>query len=97
SAWHPEVLTCSATEKVGVAEVYKMIEKFYNHQLTNGFFEKRRQTQNLLAFQRLLQEALYKRLLNQEGLKNAIEQSEEEVKIGKLSPYSAVLQLSKFL
>jgi LAO/AO transport system kinase len=93
SGWHPEVHTCSSTEMKGIEEVQKMIDKFYHHQINNGFFESRRQEQNLLAFQRLLHEALFKRLLHQQGLQQTVTQLEEEVKMGKLNPYSAVRKL----
>lgn len=96
SGWHPEVHICSSTENVGIQEVQQMIDKFYHHQTTNGFFDMRRQDQNLLAFQRLLHEALYKQLLHQDGLKHAVAQLEDEVKKGLVNPYSAVQKLKAF-
>jgi LAO/AO transport system kinase len=56
SGWIPKVLTCSSTENIGIDKVYELIENYKNQSITNGFFMKKRQHQQLL---------LYKELLNQ--------------------------------
>lgn len=93
SGWHPEVGICSSLDGSGIEAVAAMIEKFHQHQVSNGYFGKRRQEQNLSAFQRMLQEALYKKILRKEGLNTHIRSLEEAVIAEKTNPYSAVMEI----
>lgn len=90
SGWIPEVKVCSAYENKGVPEVWSMIEKYREHQLAKGFFVRNRISQNVMAFQRLLQEQLRNLLLGKPGLKEKIEVLEQQIEAGLISPYSAV-------
>lgn len=58
SGWIPEVKTCSAIENKGIGEIYEMVEKFVRHTKAGGFFEKKRQQQNLAWFESLVQEKI---------------------------------------
>lgn len=93
SGWHPEVGICSSLDGSGIEAVAEMIDKFHHHQVSNGYFAKRRQDQNLSAFQRMLQEALYKKTLQQEGLSTYIRTLEEAVIAERINPYSAVMEV----
>ncbi|HRP90860.1 MAG TPA: methylmalonyl Co-A mutase-associated GTPase MeaB [Edaphocola sp.] len=93
SGWRPEVLITSAIEQKGITEVSVMINKFKVLQQQSGHFETRRKAQQLKAFNRLLQEALYRNLLEQNGLVQTIKVLEEAVLQGKMNPYSAIIQL----
>lgn len=93
SGWTPEVKTCSAYEQKGIAEVWEMLERFRRHQLQNGFFDQRRQDQDIRAFQRLLQEQLRIQLLSRPGLAGQIRDAEQQIAAGRISPYSAVRQV----
>lgn len=93
SGWVPEVLTCSAYEGTGIDAVASMIEKYGRHQVNSGFFGEKRAQQNVLAFQRLLQEELRNRLLSRPGFKEKVREAEEAIAIGRVSPYSAMQQL----
>lgn len=97
SGWHPEVDICSALSNMGIDKVEQMIEKFYRHQVQNGYFYERRKQQNKKAFYRLLQEALYNNLLRRAGLQEQITQLEQDVLEGKISPYSAVMHITQEL
>lgn len=94
SGWIPEVKVCSAYEHTGIAEVAEMIYRHHHHQSVNGFFTKNRIRQNLSAFRRLLQERLQQLFFSQKGLKEQIAALEQQVAEGKISPYSALDQLS---
>ncbi|HTO16670.1 MAG TPA: methylmalonyl Co-A mutase-associated GTPase MeaB [Edaphocola sp.] len=93
SGWQPEVLITSAIEQIGIPEVAEMIAKFKFVQQKTGQFEQRRKEQNLKAFNRLLQEVLYRNLLEQSGLGANVEKLKDDVSQGKLNPYSAIVQL----
>lgn len=95
SGWYPGVGICSSLDNTGIDLVGEMIEKFHQHQVSSGYFEVRRSIQNQSAFQRLLQEALYKKLLQKEGLLQQIESLEKAVADEKINPYSAVIEVLK--
>lgn len=90
SGWTPEVKICSAYENKGVDEVWEMIDKHHRHMTTTGFFEQQRKDQGLFAFRRLLQEQLQLMLLSKPGLAQKIKETEQQVRTGLISPYSAV-------
>jgi LAO/AO transport system kinase len=93
SGWIPEVKVCSSYENQGIAEVWSMIQKYYEHQMTKGYFQLNRKNQNIFAFQRLLQEHLRSMFLRQAGFKEKIAVLEEKIATAQLSPYSALAQL----
>ena len=93
SGWIPEVTVCSSYENKGVKEAWAMIEKHYQHQNNKGFFKQNRISQNVFAFQRLLQEQLRNYFLSKPGLKEKVAALEYQIAAGKISPYSAVEQV----
>lgn len=97
SGWHPEVSLCSSIDGTGIEAVYAMIEKFQQHQVSNGYFDLRRKEQNLSAFRRLLQETLFQHLLTRSGLKEQISDLELAVTEGRQNPYSAVMDIKQTL
>lgn len=97
SGWHPEVSLCSSIDGTGIEAVYAMIEKFQQHQVSNGYFDIRRKEQNLSAFRRLLQETLFQHLLTRSGLREQINQLELAVTEGRQNPYSAVMNIRQTL
>lgn len=97
SGWIPEVKISSSYDGMGIAEVNAMIEKYLQHQTGNGYFLKKRQEQNLFAFQRLLNEQLNRMLYARPGLREKIGNIEKEIQGGLLSPYSAVARIVQHL
>jgi LAO/AO transport system kinase len=93
SGWSPEVKVCSSYENEGIEDVWSMILKHYKHQNQKGFFQKNREHQNVIAFQRLLQDYLRMLLLKKGGLKERIELLEHQIVQGVISPYSALRKL----
>lgn len=97
SGWIPEVKICSAYNKTGIVEVIEMIEKYRQHQTTNGYFEQKRSAQNIYAFERLLNEQLRKQFLQNEHLRTLITATKKQIALNELSPYSAVQLISQQL
>jgi LAO/AO transport system kinase len=94
SGWIPEVKTCSAIEKTGMEDVLTMIDKYHRHTLTNGFFHEKRKNQNLISFQKLLDEQLKKQFLSSQQIKNQITELNQKVEQGIISPYGAVKSIN---
>lgn len=97
SGWIPEVKVCSSLEGKGIEEVWKMIEKYVQHQQTNGFFAEKRNEQNLLAFRKMLDEQLRNIFMKNEGMYARIAEMENKIAHHKVSPYSAVKQITETL
>jgi LAO/AO transport system kinase len=93
SGWIPQVKVCSAYQNEGIDEVWEMMNQFRQHQITKGYFYEKRKQQNIFAFQRLLQEQLHYLLLQKAGLKEQIEDLEQQIGLGIISPYTAVQRL----
>ncbi|MFA6060141.1 MAG: methylmalonyl Co-A mutase-associated GTPase MeaB [Taibaiella sp.] len=94
SGWVPEVKVCSSYDNYGITEVVTMIEKYLAHQYANGYFEQKRNEQNLHAFQRLLNEQLRQLLYARPGLKEEIGLVEKEILNNTISPYTAVKNIT---
>lgn len=93
SNWVPEVKICSSYDLTGITDVAAMVEKYMQHQTTNGYFHKKRNEQNLYAFQRLLNEKLRMLLFNRSGLREKIKELETDIALNHISPYSAVQKI----
>lgn len=95
SLWQPKVLTVSALNGNGIEAVWKMIEDYYAHTKSSGYFDKNRRSQNVHwmheYFQRLLQNDLHSEVVEEE--RKALEQ---QVSSESLSPPGAAQRLLEF-
>lgn len=94
SGWIPEVTICSSYEQKGITEISDMIDRYLLHQKANGWFDRKRNEQNLHAFHRLLNEQLLRLLYARPGLKESLEALQQRVLDSAISPYSAVKELT---
>lgn len=93
SGWIPEVKICSSYDQTGIVAIAEMIAKYLQHQNSNGYFQQKRNEQNLYAFQRLLNEQLRQILYARPGLKEEIKKLETEILHSHISPYTAVKKI----
>ena len=47
NGWIPDVVTCSATENLGIEAIWSIVEKYCSQMKDNNYFNQKRQTQNL--------------------------------------------------
>ena len=87
SSWLPKVMSYSMYDVQSVQKVWEMIQTFEKQLKQQAYFEKRRQEQSVYWMQESLRELLWNRLLLQS--KDYIEQLENEVVAGEISPYKA--------
>ena len=100
TGWQPPVLTCSALTNEGIADVWTMIER---HQVRmsitaiDGISERtrHRQAQAIDWFRSLLRQHIEQQFFNQTGLRERLQQLEDQVISGMLLPTQAVEQLSR--
>jgi LAO/AO transport system kinase len=93
SGWIPQVLSCSALEESGLAEVWQMIEKYEVHSRQKGYFDYQRQQQNLSWMHTALEDLLKQYFYTHPAVAGQREQLEEEVKGGQTGALGAARQL----
>lgn len=89
NGWSPRVLTCSAEQGTGIAEIWESIVEFKTHTRTNGSFEENRRRQAHYWLQEALQTGLQNAFLSHPGIKEKLDAVEKEVLSGKMSPFAA--------
>ncbi|MDX1942512.1 MAG: methylmalonyl Co-A mutase-associated GTPase MeaB [Saprospiraceae bacterium] len=85
SGWTPPVLTCSATNNEGIAEIWYMIEDFWKFTVENGYFEHNRQEQSRHWLHETILTSLRAQFYGNESIKVRLKEIEKQVLEGKLS------------
>jgi LAO/AO transport system kinase len=93
SGWEPNVLTCSATEKTGIAEVWDQIEKYKDVTVQNGYFASKRNQQATYWMHETIQEQLRRDFYDDPVIKAKIKELEKQVLEDKLSSFMAAGEL----
>jgi LAO/AO transport system kinase len=93
SGWIPEVLTCSSLRKEGISGVYEMLEKYFRHVNSSGYFMEKRRLQSHFWLHQLIDEHLKNSFYQQKGIKEKLATLEQLISANQLSPYSAVKRL----
>lgn len=86
SGWLPRVLTCSALTQDGINAIDEMINAFFLHTETSGYYLHNRKNQNLHWFRKLLRQGLYDELFKSEAAMNNLREIEELIISGTLTP-----------
>lgn len=95
SGWEPNVLTCSAAEKTGIAEVWEQIEIYKTLTMENGYFKIKRNQQATYWMHETIQEQLKREFYDDPVIKIKIKELEKQVLEDKLSSFMAAGQLLK--
>ncbi len=93
SFWQPEVLTCSALEHRGVADIWEMIERYRDDAQSNGALQQTRADQNLAWMRQLVDELLRMRLTQDPSVRATLPTIENKVKEAQLTPLAAALDV----
>lgn len=97
SGWTPQVKLSSSYEHMGRNEVWDMLEQYYNIVTANGSLRNKRAEQNLYTYHKLLDEQLRKMFLKNKETASLFQDKELAVKLGNISPYSAVMEITEKL
>jgi len=95
SEWTPPVLNCSALHQEGIKEIWQAIQSYFEIIQKNGFFKSNRQLQSKHWLYEHIRNRLEYRFLNNEKIKEAIENIEKSILEGKISPFSGAERLLK--
>jgi LAO/AO transport system kinase len=93
TGWFPQVVTCSATEKVGISEIWKMVEKHREMLRNNGKFVENRQNQNLVWMHDFIKQSLEQNFYTNHNVSSTIKDIQKAVSEGKKLPIQAGLEL----
>lgn len=93
SGWEPNVLTCSATEKTGIAEVWEQIKMYKTLTEENGYFKVKRNQQATYWMHETIQEQLRRDFYDDPVIKTKIKEMEKLVLEDKLSSFMAAGEL----
>jgi LAO/AO transport system kinase len=95
SGWIPKVLTTSAIQKKGVAEVWKMIESFQEITTANDSFDRNREQQQQLWFHESVQLLIKEKILQSKKTAASINALEKKIAKGEMLPSRAAKMLLK--
>ena len=93
SGWKPEVITCSAIERTGIAEVWQMVQNYVDFVNGNGYLDRKRTDQSKYWMYETINEQLKSNFYNNEKIQALLQVAENEVLSDKISSFVAARQL----
>jgi LAO/AO transport system kinase len=91
--WVPRVMTCSAAERRGIAEVWDMIREYRRVAEDSGELARKRALQNAQWLRKLIAELLERRFRADPAVRAALPELESRVVRGEITPYAAAMRL----
>lgn len=95
SGWIPKVKTCSALENIGIKEVWELVENYQQEVKKNGFWEEKRQQQNIDWMESFIRQSLEEHFFQNQKVQDLWQEISREVGQGKLPALNAAKQLLK--
>lgn len=96
SDWEPEVLTCSALGKTGIAEIWGKIEAYKKLTVENGYFYQRRNAQSTFWMHETIQEQMKRAFYQHPEMKIKIKELEQQVLNNEISSFVAAGKLLEY-
>jgi LAO/AO transport system kinase len=93
SGWLPQVQLLSSYTQVGLIDLKKNIDSYFNHTINNDYHQLRRKEQAIQWLEDSLGDALHQWLLHQQGWEIAWNTAKSDVQNHLKSPFSAVNEL----
>ncbi len=87
SGWTPVVRTCSSLQKTGIDEIWNSINDYVSLTKNNGYFNRKRQDQEMRIMHNAIQNALQDHFYSNPVIKEALKSSEQKVRTGQASAY----------
>ncbi len=97
SIWSPKVMTCSAQEKMNIAEVWDLIFTFNAEAAKCGYLSSNRSLQNKNWMRKLLFEMLESKLMKNSDIKQQMPELEKKVVSSEITPYRAAKHIIDLL
>jgi LAO/AO transport system kinase len=93
SAWAPVVTTSSALTGAGVPEVWEVVLQYVQQTQASGYFQRRRQEQNLHWLHETIRETLEARFFARPEVQQQLPAVQQRVLAGQQSAFSAAAEL----
>lgn len=93
NAWIPQVKTCSATERTGLEEIWKMVSEYRQRMSANGFWEKNRAEQRINWLHEHVRFLLERSFFQNIEIKKQLDQILPDITSGKISPIAKAREL----
>ena len=91
--WRPPVLTMSALEGTGLAELWETVEKHHRVLQAAGEFEARRRAQQVDWTEQLVRDAVLERVLSDPAVREVRAEVQSQVRAGQLTPALAAQRI----
>ena len=93
NGWTPKVLTCSAIEEVGIAEIWEVIDEFVKLTGDNNSFIKNRQEQNKYWFLQTVEQLITQHFYSDPNMQSSLNAFTQKVELNQISPFRAAEEL----
>lgn len=93
SGWIPKVSTCSALQNKGISDVWEIVESYMNHTKTKGYFQQKRNSQQLAWYKDLVDSSILEFVKSSKNLDVEISKMESDILENKLSVPNAVKKI----
>ena len=93
ATWTPPVLTCSALEGTGIADIWQTMTEYETQSIESGAKIKKRAHQNLAWMNALVHEMFESKLDNNIEVKQVKNKLEARVENGEVSPFAAAQEI----
>ncbi len=87
SKWTPQVITCSALSKLGIADIWQLIMDYQDSTKDNNFFYDNRKAQAAYWLHESIEIALRKRFYQDPSVKSYLSTVEKQVLEGKITSF----------
>ncbi|MFN3780891.1 MAG: methylmalonyl Co-A mutase-associated GTPase MeaB, partial [Candidatus Kapaibacteriota bacterium] len=95
--WKTRLILTSAVNGIGISEFWQLVEEFRIKTYDTGIFQVRRREQILDWFNQMLRERILNYFLSNERVKTLLQNLEQEIFLGRVSPSYAVEKLLESL
>ena len=96
SGWLPKVMTYSGYYKIGIREIWKMIDEYFNFTKANGYFETKRNSQSKYWMYESINEQLKSNFYQNELVAHELKIKEQHVLDSEISSFVAAKQMLDF-
>ncbi|RNI31174.1 methylmalonyl Co-A mutase-associated GTPase MeaB [Rufibacter latericius] len=93
SKWSPKVSVCSAFEKTGLGTIWESVTEYVQLTQQNGYFQKRRQEQNMHWLKHSIRQQLEERFYQHPAVQAQWTAISGQVTQGQKSPFAAAAEL----
>ncbi len=95
SDWIPKVVTCSATENIGIKEIYEMITEYFTLTQKNGYFYQKRNFQNKNWLFETIDNELKSDFYQNDTIQKEIVKSIKMIENQEINPFHAAKKILK--